>query len=90
MKLVLAGEFVCSVDITEASALIAAAEQSISLRAARMRSTHTAMNAASEVLQLADLKLPNNLSWSSPGVATQNATARGRLEVIESPIAISR
>ncbi|KAG0576146.1 hypothetical protein KC19_5G058600 [Ceratodon purpureus] len=80
VKLVLAGEFVCSVDITEASALIAAAEQSISLRAARMRSTHTAMNAASEVLQLADLKLPNNLSWSSPGVATQNATARGRLE----------
>lgn len=81
LKLVLAGEFVSSVDITEASALIGAAEQSIALHAERMKTGLSAMSAASEVL-LAAAALPDrNLSWSFPGVATRIANASGRLEV---------
>lgn len=81
MKLVWAGQFVSSVNVTEASALIGGAEQGILLHAKRMKSSIAAMSAASEVL-LAGTDLPfRNVSWSLPGFATQNATAKGRLEV---------
>jgi hypothetical protein len=69
------------VDVTEASALIGAAEQNILLRADRMKSSLRAMSTAAEVF-LADTSVPyRNSSWSLPGVATQNITNKGRLEV---------
>lgn len=81
LKLVIAGEFVSSVDVTEASALIGAAEESIVLQAEQMKSSLVAMNTAAEVL-LAETAVPyRNISWSFPGVATLNATNKGRLEV---------
>jgi hypothetical protein len=81
LKLLIAGEFVSTVDVTEASALIGAAEQNILLRADRMKSSLRAMSTAAEVF-LADTSVPyRNSSWSLPGVATQNITNKGRLEV---------
>lgn len=81
MKLVISGELVSSVDVTEASALIGAAEESIALQADQMKSSLAAMNTAAEVL-LADTAVPaRNISWSIPGVAIQNTTNKGRLEV---------
>jgi len=78
VKLLIAGEFVSTVDVTEASALIGAAEQNILLRADRMKASLRAMSAAAQVL-VADASVPyRNISWSLPGVATQNVTNEGR------------
>lgn len=80
VKLLIAGEFVSTVDVTEASALIGAAEQNILLRADRMKASLRAMSTAAQVL-VADASVPyRNISWSLPGVATQNVTNKGRLE----------
>jgi len=81
VKLLLAGEFVSTVDVTEASALIGAAEQNILLRADRMKASLRAMSTAAQVL-VADASVPyRNISWSLPGVGTQNVTNKGRFEV---------
>lgn len=77
----MAGELVTSVDVTEASTLIGSVEQSIALHAERMKTSISVMSAALEVI-LADSGKPfHPVSWSTPAIATQNATAKGRLEI---------
>jgi hypothetical protein len=81
LKLVVGGEFVNSVDVTEASVIIAGAEQSILVSMKRIEESVSGMRTASELI-LADLKRPmEEVAWDIPAIATQNETSKGKLQV---------
>lgn len=76
-----AGEFTNSVDVTQASLLAAASEQAIILKTQSILSGLNGIGMASDLV-LEDPSKPNSReSWIIPGTATQNATAKGRLQV---------
>ena len=75
------GEFVNSVDVTEASVIIAGAEQSILVSMKRIEESVSGMRTASELI-LADLNRPmEEVAWDIPAIATQNETSKGKLQV---------
>lgn len=81
LKLVMGGEFVNSVDVTEASVIIAGAEQSILVSTKRIEESLGGMRTASELI-LSDLNRPmEEMAWDIPAIATQNETSKGKLQV---------